>query len=147
MALNGLIIVVIEMTLVYSLEGKRMLTTYIRTGVLLVGVGFAMVNILPAQPWAAIVAVIIISFGEIMSMPFMNSFWIGRTQESNRGQYAAMYTIAWSVAQILAPVGGSHVAAGYSYETLWWMICIICVITSAGFLLLGKRILVTKKGR
>jgi len=145
MALNGLIIVVIEMTLVYSLEGKRLLTTYIRTGVLMVGIGFALVNVLPAQPWAAVAAVTIISFGEIMSMPFMNSFWIGRTQENNRGQYAAMYTIAWSIAQILAPVGGSHVAAGYGYQVLWWMICIICIVTSAGFMLLGKTILVEKR--
>ena len=65
MALNGLIIVVIEMTLVYSLEGKRLFTTYIRTGVLMVGIGFALVNVLPAQPWATVAAVTIISFGRL----------------------------------------------------------------------------------
>lgn len=144
MALNGLIIVLIEMTIVYSLEGKRQHTTYIRSGVLLVGLGFSLVNIFPSQAWVAIIAITVITFGEIMSMPFMNSFWISRAQETNRGQYAAMYTIAWSIAQIAAPVGGSQIADRTSYQVLWWILAAVCSLTSAGFFLLGRRFLVAK---
>jgi predicted MFS family arabinose efflux permease len=140
MALNGLIIVIIEMILVYSLEGTKPLTTFIRTGIFLAGVAYALVNILPSSQWAAISTITIITIGEILSMPFMNSFWIKRTSETNRGQYAAMYTIAWSIAQIAAPTLGSQIVQHKSYATLWWMVFFVCLTASAGFTFLGSRI-------
>lgn len=140
MALNGIIIVLIEMILVYSLEGTKPLTTFIRTGILLVGFGYALINILPASGWSAILSVSIITIGEILSMPFMNSFWIKRTRETNRGQYAAMYTIAWSIAQIAAPTLGSQVVQHISYAALLWILPCICLLASLGFILLGIRI-------
>src|SRR6266487_4685996 len=126
MALNGIIIVLIEMILIYSLEGTRPLTTFIRSGILFVGFGYALTNLLPASAWSAILCVSIITIGEILSLPFMNSFWIKRTSETNRGQYAAMYTIAWSVGQIAAPTLGSQVVQNINYTTLWWLLPIIC---------------------
>lgn len=140
MALNGLIIVAIEMALIYKLEGRRPLTWFIQRGVMLVGIGYAFINILPVAAWAAILSMTIITIGEILSMPFMNSFWIGRTSTNNRGQYAAMYTIAWSIAQIAAPTLGSQVADKINYNALWWIISGICLIGGIGFMLLGKKI-------
>ncbi|MEP6846753.1 MAG: MFS transporter [Panacibacter sp.] len=140
MALNGIIIVLIEMVLIFKLEGKRPLTGFIQRGVMLVGIGYALINLLPVAAWSAIVSMITISIGEILSMPFMNSFWINRTSVNNRGQYASMYTIAWSLAQISAPTLGSQVAARINYTTLWWIIAAICLLASIGFMLLGKRI-------
>lgn len=138
MTLNGAIIVCFEMILVYSLEGRRPLTTYIRTGMFVVGVGFSLVNFLQPAGWVAIISVAVITFGEIFSMPFMNSFWISRTAENNRGQYAAMYTIAWSIGQIAGPYFGSQVIERWGYNTLWWCITGLCFITSLGFHQLGK---------
>ena len=140
MALNGIIIVVIEMILVYSIEGSKPLTVFIRTGVLLVGVGYALLNVLPSMAWVAILSVTVITIGEILSMPFMNSFWVSRTAENNRGQYAAMYTIAWSIAQVAAPAFGSVVILYAGYNALWWGLAGICTIASAGFYFLGKYI-------
>lgn len=68
----------------------------------------------------------------------MNSFWVSRTNESNRGQYAAMYTIAWSSAQILGPYSGSQAIEKWGYRVLWWLVAGVCVITSLGFSRLGK---------
>lgn len=140
MALNGIIIVFIEMVLVFSLEGRRPLTSFIRVGIFLVGAGYALHNIFPASGWAAIICITIMTFGEILSMPFMNSFWIKRTTETNRGQYAGMYTIAWSIAQIAAPTLGSQVAAHSGYTMLCWLLAGICVVASTGFSFLGSRI-------
>lgn len=140
MALNGIIIVVIEMILVYSMEGSRPLTVFIRTGVFLVGIGYALVNVLPQVAWVAILSITVITIGEIFSMPFMNSFWVSRTTETNRGQYAAMYTIAWSIAQIAAPALGSIVIRYAGYNVLWWGLAGICTIASTGFYFLGKYI-------
>lgn len=122
MAMNGIIIAVVEMVLIYKLEGRRKNLTYISAGVFLVGVSFLLLNIsfLPAlMAWIMIVTV---TFGEILSMPFMNSYWISRTQASNRGEYAALYTMAWSLAQTLGPVGGSQMVEHFGFQALWWTI-------------------------
>jgi predicted MFS family arabinose efflux permease len=140
MALNGIIIVLIEMVLIFKLEGTRPLTGFIQRGVILVGIGYALINVLPIAAWAAVLSMTIITIGEILSMPFMNSFWISRTSANNRGQYAAMYTIAWSIAQIAAPTLGSQVAANINYNALWWIIAGICLAAGIGFMLLGKKI-------
>jgi predicted MFS family arabinose efflux permease len=73
LALNGLLIVAIEMVLINYLEGKRHALTYIVWGVLITGFGFVLLNILPAGIATAILVVVLVTLGEIMSMPFMNS--------------------------------------------------------------------------
>lgn len=138
MALNGIIIVFIEMVLVYSLEGTRPLTTFIRTGVLLTGIGYALNNIFHGSAVTAIASITVITVGEILSMPFMNSFWIKRTSDTNRGQYAAMYAIAWSIAQIAGPTLGSLVVQHFGYTVLLWIVPVVCLLASAGFVLLGS---------
>ena len=71
-------------------------------------------------------------------MPFMNSFWIMRTNSANRGQYAALYTIAWSTAQIIAPLIGGQLVTYSGYELLWWVTGAICLWASFGFISLYR---------
>ncbi len=140
MAVNGLLIVFIEMILVYSLEGSKPSTSFIRAGVLLIGLSYAVLNLLPPAAWVAVVSILLSTMGEILAMPFMNALWVSRTTEANRGQYAAMYTIAWSIAQIAAPILGSQVAARSGYNAVWWLVAGICFVVAAGFTILGKRL-------
>ncbi|PWT76330.1 MAG: MFS transporter [Bacteroidetes bacterium] len=138
MALNGVIITLVEMVLVFRLEGRRESLFYIRNGFLLAGISFLLINLLPASYASAVFCMILVTFGEILSMPFMNSFWISRTAVTNRGQYAGLYTIAWSIAQVIGPAGGAQVAERFGFRTLWWSIGGLCVITSIGIRWLSK---------
>jgi len=138
MGVNGLLIVCFEMVIIHNLEGKRHPLRYISMGVILTGAGFLLLNFLPAAYFASFIVVIFVTIGEIMSMPFMNSFWIMRTNENNRGEYAALYTIAWSTAQILAPVAGGLMVAAWGYYPLWWVIGAMCLLASGGFTMLYK---------
>lgn len=132
-AMNGLIITFIEMVLVFKLEGKRGKMYYITLGVFLCGLSYLMLNVFHMNASLAIAMMVLITFGEILAMPFMNSFWIARTANHNRGQYAGLYTIAWSVAQTLGPFLGSQVAEHSGWATLWWLAGGICVVSSVGF--------------
>ena len=78
------------------------------------------------------------TIGEMMSMPFMNSFWTIRSADHNRGQYAALYTIAWSVAQTAGPLAGSQIAERAGFEVLWWTKGSVGFITAIGFGFLGR---------
>ncbi|RKR83031.1 putative MFS family arabinose efflux permease [Mucilaginibacter gracilis] len=138
MSLNGIIIAFTEMVIIHRLEGRRHPLQYIPIGILLVGSGFVMLNILPASTWSALVVVILITYGEIMAMPFMNSFWIARTTPYNRGQYAALYTIAWSVAQSLGPFIGSRLISTYGFAVCWWLLAGVCLVATLGVVGLYK---------
>ncbi|MGZ5134176.1 MAG: MFS transporter, partial [Flavitalea sp.] len=138
MAVNGLVITFIEMVLVFKLEGKRRNTFYIAFGVFLCGLSYLMLNLFFITHLLAIVMILLITFGEIFSMPFMNAFWIGRSGTHNRGQYAGLYTIAWAIAQTCGPLFGSLVADRFGFEPLWWIIGALCVSSAFGFYLLHR---------
>ena len=133
MAANGIIIALVEMVLIYKLEGKRKSTVYITIGVGLVGLSFLMLNIPGIGAPAAFAMILMVTMGETLSMPFMNSYWIGRTQASNRGQYAALYTMAWSAAQCLGPMGGAQLAQHSSFFVLWCVVGGLALLASFSF--------------
>jgi predicted MFS family arabinose efflux permease len=133
MSVNGLIIAAIEMVLIYKLEGKRNNTVYITIGVALTGLSFLLLNIPGMNAMLAPVMIVSITFGEIFAMPFMNMYWTTRTHSSNRGQYAALYTMAWSAAQCLGPMLGAQVADHYGFTWLWWIAGALALFASFSF--------------
>ncbi len=134
MATNGLLIALVEMVLIYKLEGKRHHLDYIIAGVFVVGVSFLILNSPGMGAVLAFVMIGLVTLGEILAMPFMNSYWIGRTQSTNRGQYAALYTMAWSAAQTLGPMGGAQLAQLTNFHILWWAVGGLAIIASLSFL-------------
>lgn len=139
MALNGLIIAALEMVLVFRLEGRRPPLYYIVPGTLLVALSFAVFNFLPPLLWVGILSTLLVTFGEIFSMPFMNTYWLGRSGNLNRGQYAGIYTATWASAQVIGPAAGSWLADALGYTALWWTVGSLGVTAAAGYTLLHRR--------
>lgn len=133
MAANGVLIALLEMVLVFKLEGKKKNSLLIATGVLVIGFSFLMLNIPGIGPSLCFTMIGLITIGEILSIPFMNTYWIGRTSPHNRGQYAALYTMAWSVAQIFGPAGGAQLADRYGFSLLWWLVGGTCLLGALAF--------------
>jgi predicted MFS family arabinose efflux permease len=129
MALNGVIISFFEMITVFTLEGKRPSLHFISGGMLLVAVSFLLLNMPPMNAtFIGVLVMVFITFGEIFSMPFMNAWWIGRAQQNNRGQYAALYTVAWASAQAVGPFAGSLIAEYFSFKMLWYILAGVCIL-------------------
>jgi predicted MFS family arabinose efflux permease len=133
MGLNGLIIVVIEMVLIFHLESKNKTLEMISNGLLLTSLSFLVYIFLPLHPLTGLISVILVTLGEIWAMPFMNNYWTSRASSHNRGQYAGYYTMAWSLAQVLGPTGGTWIAGHWGFNSLWWITAIICLITGVLF--------------
>ncbi|MDQ6757747.1 MAG: MFS transporter [Bacteroidota bacterium] len=137
MTMNGLLISLFEMITIFKLEGRRPLLHFISAGVILIGIAYLMLNI----PWIekgmlAIVIMLLFTIGEILSMPFMNSYFISRTLPHNRGQYAALFTVAWASAQAIGPFSGGLVAENYGYNILWIAVGVVCLIIAILYRLL-----------
>jgi len=75
----------------------------------------------------------LVSTGEMLGMPFMNTFWISRANDSTRGSYVALYSLSWTAAQIIAPIFGSFLITYGGFDLLWWMLCAVSFCTAAGF--------------
>jgi len=141
LALNGLLIVVLEMPIVYSLESKLAPLRVIAVGTLLIGLSFWVFNFFPHVLPLAVGAMVIITFGEILNMPFTNTFAVSRSRPENRGQYMALYAMAFSTAHVLAPIIGLKIAEDFGYSTLWHVLMGCCIAAAIGFTLLRQRML------
>lgn len=140
-AVNGIMISIIEMVLIFKIEKKRSPLYYVSRGVLLCGLAYFVLNVFPVTHVVALFMMVIMTLGEILSLPFMNTFWISRSADHNRGQYAGLYTIAWSMAQTAGPFFGAQIAEHAGFPTLWWVLSGICLLTAIGFGLLQRRVL------
>jgi predicted MFS family arabinose efflux permease len=138
MAMNGLIIALFEMVIVYKIERQRRPLRIIKYGVWLVGISFGIYNVVFGQFFLAFISILIITVGEMLSMPFMNTYWISKSNDYNRGQYAALYTMAWGTAQVASPSLGGWIADTYSYNSLWWIVFVITIIAGLGYARLVK---------
>ncbi len=140
MAMNGIIIAIFEMVIVFKLEGRRPYLRLMGYGAVLMGISFSVLNIPFIHGFAiAVFAMVIITFAEMIAMPFMNSWYISRSAEGNRGQYAAYYTMAWSAAQVVGSTGGTQIAYAIGFNNLWWIIGGICMLTAMGYRLLSTK--------
>lgn len=138
MAINGIIIVAIEMVLIYTLEQKKKNMFYIILGTLLCSLAYFSL-LLPAN--AFVVTLIMIGFitiGEILSMPFMNTYWTVRSNDKNRGQYAALYTMAWGVAQTVGPFIFSALVDATNFKVMFLVLGFLLVIGAYGFYRISK---------
>lgn len=133
MTLNGMIIAFFEMILVFRLQGRRESLHYIFYGATCVGLSYILLDILPLSVAMAFLCMILTTIGEILAMPFMNSFWVSRTTVTTRGQYAGLYTIAWSIAQAVGPASGGEIADRAGFRPLWWVVGGVCFLSAIGF--------------
>jgi len=134
MAINGLLIAIFEMVIVFKLEGRRPYLRLMTYGTCMMAISFFVLNIpLVSGFFIASTAMLLITFAEMIAMPFMNSYYISRSTEGNRGQYAALYTMAWSAAQIIGSTGGTQIAYTAGFNNLWWIIGSICLLTALGY--------------
>ena len=132
MAINGIIIVLLEMIMIFYLEKKNKNSLYIAIGCVLCALSFLSLLIPGPGKVIALIMIIFITFGEMFAMPFMNNVWTERSNASNRGQYAALYTMAWGVAQTTGPFICAIIIDRYGFDTFFITVGTILFFTALG---------------
>lgn len=143
MALNGLIIVCVEMALVYSLEQQqRSKISLIVKGVGLTVLAYGLLALhqwLPVSHMAvALVFILIGTLSEMLAVPFIQSFTVGRSSPATRGQYLALASMSGALAQTLSPALGSQLVAHFGFSVHWLVVACIGLISATGFWWLGS---------
>jgi predicted MFS family arabinose efflux permease len=134
LAMNGIIIALFEMVIVFKLEGWRPYLRLMTYGSIIMAISFFMLNLPFMHGFVvAVLSMVLITIAEMVAMPFMNSYYISRSTEGNRGQYAAYYTMAWSAAQVIGSTTGTQISYGIGFNNLWWIIGGICLLNALGY--------------
>lgn len=120
-ALNGLMIFVLEMPLVHFLEKKtkNALNLTLIGSVFFIAT-FLVLNIAPVVVFP-ILSMILITIGEMISFPFSNTFAMERSSRGKKGEYMALYTLTFSFANIFGPNLGLHISDHYGFKTTWYV--------------------------
>ncbi|MEZ0538738.1 MDR family MFS transporter [Fibrella arboris] len=140
MALNGLLIVAVEMALIYALERRtqqRLLISAV--GAILTGLALFILT-LTRWPGIAWVTITLLTLGEMLAMPFLLTFAANRSDERNRGQYLGLYSMGWALSQVSSPLIGSQVAERFGFQTLWTLMLGIAVVAAVGLLLVNRQV-------
>ncbi|HMW10127.1 MAG TPA: MFS transporter [Bacteroidia bacterium] len=127
MMFNGLIVAVVEMILVYRLEKRWNVYRTISIGGLLLAATYLCLPFIGGFA-AFTLIIVLVSFSEMLAMPFMNSFMNLKSSIASRGQYAALYSMAWSSAQTALPILATQTIANFGYNTLWMLLAFILII-------------------
>jgi MFS family permease len=139
MALNGLVVFVVEMPLIFRIDGTKAPVVFIRFGLVLYILAYLSLTAPVAAILAASVYMVLISFGEIFVMPFSSNFVMSRAPEGRFGQYMGVYTMAYSCSNIMAPLLGTQIIAAWGYLTLWALAAGLGLVGWLGFRLLERR--------
>jgi predicted MFS family arabinose efflux permease len=140
MAVNGIIIALVEMVLVFKLEGRMSYLLLMCYGSVIMGIAYLILNIpMHSGFLVALSSMLVITVAEMTGMPFMNSYYISLSSDQNRGQYAGLYTMAWSLAQVIGSSIGALIAFNLGFFNLWIIVASVCMITGIGFYMLQKK--------
>jgi len=135
LALNTVIIVLVEMVLIRSIERRDHLKV-IAVGAFLVCLGFALMPLITSVAWVAL-TILVWTLGEMLSLPLSNAFATLRGGSAGTGRYIGAYMLSFSSAFIVAPLAGTAVYQRWGAEVLWLGCGVLGVVLLAGFAGLG----------
>ncbi len=132
MAFNGIGVAVIEMFLIYFIQHRWTKFNFISLGIFFLIIGF-MVLVPVHGTYILVISMFLITLSEMFAMPFMSTIAISRAPQESMGQYMALYSMSWSIAQIAAPLLGTNIIAHFGFSALWFVLSGIAIIAFSGF--------------
>ena len=117
MALNALIIVLTEMLLIRAVENRDRMSM-VGLGALLVCGGLALLSL--GSSWMiAVLSMVVLTVGEMLSMPITNAVVAERAGSASVGRYMGAYSLAFSTAFVIGPIVGTAVYQNLGPRILW----------------------------
>ena len=102
-------------------------------------VGFGMFGVVSAY-WLFVLAVVIITVGEMIVMPTSQTLAAGFARTDMRGRYMAVFGLSISIPAAAGPLAAGIVLDNYDPNLLWYLAAVFCAISAAGFYALHLRL-------
>lgn len=143
MAVNGLLIALIEVPLIHFLDDKIHPFKLLIAGVVLIGFGFLAFNG-GTHVFFAWLSIGFLTIGEIINFPFATTLVLNRSPQKGRGRYMALYSMAWSFCNIFAPIIGFAIADKFGFSILWSAAFALTILIGVAYIYLQPRFTVRK---
>lgn len=129
MAINCMLIVIIEMPLVDILEKAKKGGWAMYIG-LFMFIGAFLPFLGPPSIWLYLIAILFFTAGEILFLPLNNAHALELSPEEGRGAYMSWYWMVWGVASVIAPILGFRLVDSVGYSYFWYIISGLILIAA-----------------
>jgi len=134
--ISGIVIVAAEMPMLYIIERRFKPIPVMLTGSLLIVVSYLILPALVSISFIALLFMImVLTVGEILYMPFTNTYVAKHSPDARRGEYLGLLSASYSAAFVLTPLVGFWVAEHYGYGAATF---VCCGIAGVGWLVLSR---------
>ena len=136
LSINATIVVALQFWLTRRLEKFKPLLM-MAAGTFLYAIGFAMYGFVSGMA-LFIIAMVIITIGEMVVAPFQQSLVASFAPEDMRGRYMAVSGLTWGIAFMIGPYFAGLVLDSANPNMLWLVSGFIGLLATFGFVVLNK---------
>ena len=136
LSINAIIVVLFQFGITRRLQHFKPLLM-MAAGSMLYAVGFAMYGFVPTFA-LFILAMIIITIGEMVVSPFQQSLVASFAPEHMRGRYMAVSGLSWTISFTVGPYFAGLLLDSANPQLLWAFCGLIGTLAAIGFLVLNK---------
>jgi MFS family permease len=138
LSLTGLEVVLFQFWISRAIR-RRPPFLMVMLGALFFMLGFTMFGLVKGFP-LFILAITIVTIGEMIFFPTSQVLAAGFAPEDMRGRYMALYGLAWSIPATIGPGAAGLILDNYNPNLLWYISGMLCVIAAAGFYVMQSRL-------
>jgi len=138
LSMNAAMVVVFQFWITRRIA-KRSPIVMMAVGTILYGIGFVMYGVFGAMIFF-VIAMIIITVGEMITIPTAQALVARFSPDDMRGRYMAFYGFSWTIPFALGPLLAGLVIDNLDPRLIWYAAGVISVIAVIGFLLLNGRV-------
>jgi len=136
LSINAIMVVFLQFWVTRKLENFSPMLM-MAAGSFLYAIGFALYGFVSTFGFF-IIAMVIITIGEMVVSPFQQSTVAGFAPEEMRGRYMAVSGLTWSIAFTIGPYFAGLIIDGANPNLLWIVCGILGVLAAFGFALLNR---------
>jgi len=137
LSINALMVVVLQFPISHAITDRPPLLM-MAAGTALYAVGFAMYGLVSGNVMF-ILAMVIITFGEMIVSPVAQALVARFAPEDMRGRYMAIFGISWSIPFMIGPLLAGLILDNLNPNLLWYSAGFIGLLAVLGFLYLHRR--------
>ncbi|MGV8025455.1 MAG: MDR family MFS transporter [Anaerolineaceae bacterium] len=134
LSLNAIMVVFMQFWITRKISGYRpMLLMFF--GNILYAIGFSMYGFVGSYP-LFLLAMAIITIGEMISSPILQTIVARLAPEQMRGRYMAVFNLGFGAANAVGPLAAGIIMDNYNPNWVWYIGGIICSVSAVGYLLM-----------
>jgi len=136
LSINAILVVFFQFWITHKLEKYKPLLM-MAAGTFFYAIGFALYGFVTGFV-LFVIAMVIITIGEMVLAPFQQSIVASFAPEDMRGRYMAVSGLTWSIAYTVGPYFAGLILDSSNPNMLWFVSGFIGLLATAGFLFLNR---------